>query len=178
MAAPRIGATAAVGDLGTPQGREADFARPVVVVTAQRVLDQGPSMGQVVPLTSKIRGYRSEVTIEPDPDNGLEAVPAGSASTSARSPSSGSLHRSATLVRRRLPRCARSSPTSSTADEPFHSRDYGRAADRLKQPITLHRTALRKRSDRRLQQAQCGGDSPDLRAGQRRCSSYMRRVLA
>jgi hypothetical protein len=29
-----------------------------------------------VPLTSTIRGYRSEVTIEPDPDNGLEATSA------------------------------------------------------------------------------------------------------
>jgi mRNA interferase MazF len=63
-------------DLGEPQGREAGFARPVVVVTAQLVLDQGPSVVQVVPLTSRVRGYRSEVTIEPDPDNGLEAVSA------------------------------------------------------------------------------------------------------
>jgi mRNA interferase MazF len=30
----------------------------------------------VVPLTSTIRGYQSEVTIEPDPANGLEAVSA------------------------------------------------------------------------------------------------------
>ena len=63
-------------DLGEPHGREAGFARPVVIVTAQLVLDQSPSVVQVVPLTSKIRGYRSEVTIEPDPGNALEAVSA------------------------------------------------------------------------------------------------------
>jgi mRNA interferase MazF len=65
-----------LADLGEPQGREAGLARPVVVVTAQLVLDQHPSVVQVVPLTSTVRGYRSEVTIEPDPDNGLEAVSA------------------------------------------------------------------------------------------------------
>lgn len=65
-----------VADLGEPQGREAGFARPVVVVTAQVVLDQHPSVAQVVPLTSTLRGYRSEVTIEPDPGNGLEVVSA------------------------------------------------------------------------------------------------------
>ena len=54
-----------LADLGEPQGREAGFARPVVVVTAQLVLDQHPSVVHVVPLTSTIRGYRSEVTTEP-----------------------------------------------------------------------------------------------------------------
>jgi mRNA interferase MazF len=62
--------------LGEPQGREAGFTRPVVVVTAQLVLDQHPSVVHVVPLTSTVRGYRSEVTVEPDPGNGLEAVSA------------------------------------------------------------------------------------------------------
>jgi mRNA interferase MazF len=65
-----------LADLGEPQGREAGFARPVVVVTAQLVLDQRPSVIHVVPLTSTIRGYRSEVTIEPDPDTGLEVASA------------------------------------------------------------------------------------------------------
>ena len=65
-----------LADLGEPQGREAGFARPVVAVTAQLVLDQHPSVVHVVPLTSTIRGDRSEVTIEPDPGNGLEAVSA------------------------------------------------------------------------------------------------------
>ncbi|WP_052669146.1 type II toxin-antitoxin system PemK/MazF family toxin [Nitriliruptor alkaliphilus] len=72
---PRCG-DVRLADLGEPQGREAGFARPVVVVTAQLVLDQEPSVVQVVPLTSTIRGYRSEVTIEPDQDNGLEALSA------------------------------------------------------------------------------------------------------
>lgn len=52
-------------DLGVPLGSEAGFPRPVVVVTAQRVLDRDPTVLQVVPLTSTIRGYESEVTIEP-----------------------------------------------------------------------------------------------------------------
>lgn len=43
-----------LADLGEPPGRDAGFA----------------------PLTSTIRGYRSEVTLEPDVDNGLEAVSA------------------------------------------------------------------------------------------------------
>jgi len=63
-----------LADLGEPQGREAGFSRPVVLVTAQVMLDQGPSVVQVVPLTSRIRGYRSEVTVELDPGNGLEVT--------------------------------------------------------------------------------------------------------
>ena len=57
--------------LGAPHGREAGFARPVVIVTAQLVLDHHPTVVQVVPVTSTIRGYRSEVTIQPDDGNGL-----------------------------------------------------------------------------------------------------------
>jgi mRNA interferase MazF len=48
-----------LADLGEPGGREAGFARPVVIVTAQLVLDQQPNVVHVVPLTSTIRGYRS-----------------------------------------------------------------------------------------------------------------------
>lgn len=58
-------------DLGLPEGNEAGFARPVVVVSAQRVLDQSPSVVQVVPLTSTLRGYESEVDLQPDEHNGL-----------------------------------------------------------------------------------------------------------
>lgn len=65
-----------VADLGTPQGNEAGFGRPVVVVTAQAVLDHRPSVVQVVPLSATIRDYRSEVILEPDPQNGLEVVSA------------------------------------------------------------------------------------------------------
>ncbi len=65
-----------LADLGEPQGREAGFGRPVVLVTAQLVLDQHPSVVHVVPLTSTIRGYHSEVTIEPESDNGLDVLSA------------------------------------------------------------------------------------------------------
>ena len=60
-------------DLGVPRGREAGFAHPAVVVTAQRILEAEPAVVQVVPLTSKVRHFGSEVIIEPDPANGLSA---------------------------------------------------------------------------------------------------------
>lgn len=63
-------------DLGVPEGSEAGLRRPVVVVTAGRVLRHGPRVVQVVPLTTTLRGYESEVTIEPDVINGLEATSA------------------------------------------------------------------------------------------------------
>ena len=63
-------------DLGTPEGREAGFLHPVVLVTAQRILDANPSVVHVVPLTSTIRPFHSEVIIEPDPANGLSEVSA------------------------------------------------------------------------------------------------------
>jgi mRNA interferase MazF len=59
-------------DLGTPFAREAGFRHPAVVVSAQRILDAEPSVVQVVPLSTTIRGFGSEVRIEPDSDNGLE----------------------------------------------------------------------------------------------------------
>lgn len=59
-------------DLGLPLGREAGFPHPVVIVTAQRILDETPTVVQVVPLTSTIRRHGSEVVIEPDVANGLE----------------------------------------------------------------------------------------------------------
>ena len=58
-------------DLGLPEGREAGFRHPVVVVSAQRILSAGPSVVYMVPLTSTVRGFHSEITIEPDADNGL-----------------------------------------------------------------------------------------------------------
>jgi mRNA interferase MazF len=58
-------------DLGTPEGREAGFGHPAIVVTAQRILDAAPTVIQVVPLTSTRRGFGSEVEIDPDNDNGL-----------------------------------------------------------------------------------------------------------
>lgn len=63
-------------DLGVPEGREAGFPHPAVVVTAQRILDAGPSVVQVVPLTSTLRGFHSEVVVPAEADNGLTAMSA------------------------------------------------------------------------------------------------------
>ena len=63
-------------DLGIPEGREAGFRHPVVLVTAQRILDSQPSVVQVVPLTSTLRRFHSEVVIEPDVANGLDVTSA------------------------------------------------------------------------------------------------------
>lgn len=60
-------------DLGVPVGSEAGLLRPAVVLTAARVLRGGPNVIQVVPLTRTIRHSSVEVTIDPDPDNGLTA---------------------------------------------------------------------------------------------------------
>jgi mRNA interferase MazF len=59
-------------DLGAPVGREAGYLHPAVVVTAQRLLDASPSVVHVVPLTSTLRGFASEVELVPDRYNGLE----------------------------------------------------------------------------------------------------------
>ena len=58
-------------DLGTPEGREAGFRHPAVLVTAQRILDARPSVLHAVPLTTTIRRFESEIVIEPDETNGL-----------------------------------------------------------------------------------------------------------
>lgn len=63
-------------DPGLPEGREAGFVHPAVVVTAQRILDHRPSVVQVVPLTSTLRGFHSEVRVDPDEGNGLRVVSA------------------------------------------------------------------------------------------------------
>jgi mRNA interferase MazF len=63
-------------DLGRPEGREAGFRHPAVVVTAQRILDADPSVIHVVPLTTTIRRFHSEIVIEPDESNGLNEVSA------------------------------------------------------------------------------------------------------
>lgn len=61
-------------DLGAPAGREAGFRNPAIVVTAQRVLDADPGVVQVVPLTSRLRGFSSEAEIDVDDENGLEQM--------------------------------------------------------------------------------------------------------
>lgn len=63
-------------DLGRPEGREAGFRHPSVLITAQRILDAEPSVIHVVPLTSTIREFRSEIALEPDDLNGLESTSA------------------------------------------------------------------------------------------------------
>ena len=63
-------------DLGAPEGREAGFRHPAVLVTAQRILDAAPSVVHVVPLTSTIREFHSEIVIEPDAANGLDVASA------------------------------------------------------------------------------------------------------
>jgi mRNA interferase MazF len=60
-------------DLGLPLGREAGFRQPTVVVSAQHILNAEPSVVHVVPLTSTLRQFHSEITIEPDDHNGLTA---------------------------------------------------------------------------------------------------------
>lgn len=59
-------------DLGAPAGREARFRHPAIVVTAQRILDAAPSVVHVVPLTSRIRAFGSEVQVDPEAPNGLD----------------------------------------------------------------------------------------------------------
>ena len=63
-------------DLGLPEGREAGFRHPAILVTAQRILDAEPSVVHVVPLTTTIRTFHSEIVIEPDSLNGLDRVSA------------------------------------------------------------------------------------------------------
>jgi mRNA interferase MazF len=58
-------------DLGSPEGREAGFHHPAVVVSAQRILGANPNVVQIVPLTTTVRGFDAEITIAPEPRNGL-----------------------------------------------------------------------------------------------------------
>ena len=60
-------------DLGSPKGREAGLKRPVIVVTAQEIVDESANVIQVVPLTSTIRPFGSEVVIVADGSNGLSS---------------------------------------------------------------------------------------------------------
>jgi mRNA interferase MazF len=63
-------------DLGVPEGREAGFRHPAVLVTAQRILDAVPSVVHIVPLTTTIRRFHTEIVLEPDEVNGLDVVSA------------------------------------------------------------------------------------------------------
>ena len=59
-------------DVGSPKGREAGMRRPVVVVTAQEIIDESPNVVQVVPVTSTNRAIGSEVEIRADETNSLQ----------------------------------------------------------------------------------------------------------
>ncbi len=59
-------------DLGTPEGREAGFRHPAVVITAQRILDAEPAVLQIIPLTSTNRGFATEVEVRAEETNGLD----------------------------------------------------------------------------------------------------------
>lgn len=79
-------------DLGIPHGREAGFAHPAIIVTSQRVLDARPSVVQVVPLTSMLRAFHSEVLIDPDGSNGL-SVPSAAQCQHVRAVSVGRIRK-------------------------------------------------------------------------------------
>jgi mRNA-degrading endonuclease toxin of MazEF toxin-antitoxin module len=52
-------------DFGDPEGSEAGFVRPAIIVTADLVLDGGPRTIHVIPLTSNARrGLPAEVLVE------------------------------------------------------------------------------------------------------------------
>lgn len=59
-------------NFGVPEGHEVGFPRPAVIVTASDILAEGARVVQVVPLTSTIRDYSTEVVVPVDPSNGLE----------------------------------------------------------------------------------------------------------
>jgi mRNA interferase MazF len=63
-------------DVGVPEGREAGFRHPAILVTAQRILDAHPTVVHVVPITTTIRRFHSEIVIAPDDENGLAEVSA------------------------------------------------------------------------------------------------------
>jgi mRNA interferase MazF len=58
-------------ELGIPSGNEAGFRHPTVVVTAQTILDASPTVVHVVPLTTTLRRFATEVLIEADAQTGL-----------------------------------------------------------------------------------------------------------
>ncbi len=60
-------------ELGPPTGREAGYQHPAILVTAQAILDASPTVVQIVPLTSTLRSFATEVEIEPERQNGLTA---------------------------------------------------------------------------------------------------------
>ena len=104
-------------DLGQPKGREAGYLHPVVVITAQRILDAEPTVIRVVQLTSTLRSFHSGVTIEPDSKNGLTETSAAQCQhVRAVSPRESSAH-GATSVRSRCLRFEKPSRSSSISPD-------------------------------------------------------------
>jgi len=62
-------------DLGAPAGR-GRLPPSAIVVTAQRILDAAPAVVHVVPVTSTIRAFGSEVRVDADAANGLDRASA------------------------------------------------------------------------------------------------------
>lgn len=60
-------------DLGAPTGREAGLKRPAVIISSQEILDESANVVQIVPLTTTIRLFGSEVLVPADERNGLSA---------------------------------------------------------------------------------------------------------
>ncbi|MCY7300222.1 MAG: type II toxin-antitoxin system PemK/MazF family toxin [Ilumatobacteraceae bacterium] len=71
-------------ELGSPAGREAGFLHPTIVVTAQAILDATPSVVHIVPLTSTLRGYATEIEVDANGGSGL-AVPSAAQCQHVRS---------------------------------------------------------------------------------------------
>lgn len=96
-------------DLGVPEGREAGFLHPAVLVTSQRILDAHPAVVHVVPLTTTLRPFHSEIVIEPATSTASTTFPLLSANTLGLSLLGGSRQFAATSVRLCFHNCARPS---------------------------------------------------------------------
>ena len=73
-------------ELGTPEGREAGFRHPAVLVTAQRILDTGPSVVHVVPLRRRSAGSTRRSSSSRTGPTVSMTSPRPSANTSVPSP--------------------------------------------------------------------------------------------
>ena len=109
------------GDV-SPRPRHTDWTGgrlppPAIVVTAQRILDADPTVLQVVPLTSTIRRFHSEVEIEPDDTNGLAVASAAQCQHIRSIARERALHVAATSEQLCSHRSVRPSPLSSTCPD-------------------------------------------------------------
>jgi mRNA interferase MazF len=63
-------------ELGQPAEREAGYRHPTIIVTAQAILDASPTVVHVVPATSTLRRYSTEIEVEAEAGNGLNVMSA------------------------------------------------------------------------------------------------------